>query len=186
MMMKRMMFTVIALVTSALAVALLPVGSATAPEPNENAYPYGSAAFAEFVLDSNRETGARTEPFAEWLERAYRLSDNTALAGYDGRGLMATLASRSRMLRSTSGRTQMEIGTAVWVWRIIKATIPRFSLDRGYEFVYAERFGERQCLLQSVMIAGLLQAAGLDAGVVMVWKNEAGQVSNNGHAVARS
>jgi hypothetical protein len=33
------------------------------------------------------------------------------------------------------------------------------------------------------MLTGLLQAAGLNAGVVMVYKNPKGQESNNGHAI---
>ncbi|HEU4754638.1 MAG TPA: tetratricopeptide repeat protein, partial [Armatimonadota bacterium] len=43
---------------------------------------------------------------------------------------------------------------------------------------------ERQCFLQSVLISGLLQEMGMDAGVVMVSRNEKGQDTNNGHAVS--
>ncbi len=35
-----------------------------------------------------------------------------------------------------------------------------------------------------MLIVGLLQAAGVDSGVAMVWINDAGHESNNGHAVA--
>lgn len=42
----------------------------------------------------------------------------------------------------------------------------------------------RSVLFRSVLIAGLLQAMGVDAGAVMVYKSNQGVVTNNGHAVA--
>ena len=47
----------------------------------------------------------------------------------------------------------------------------------------AARSGQRQCFLQSVLIAGLLQRMGISAGVAMVYRNPRGEESNNGHAV---
>ncbi|MCC7230933.1 MAG: hypothetical protein IT203_11120, partial [Fimbriimonadaceae bacterium] len=67
--------------------------------------------------------------------------------------------------------------------RLVKKSSRKFSLDRGFEFANVVATGERQCFLQSVLIAGILQDAGFDAGVAMVWKNIAGQTTNNGHAV---
>ncbi len=65
----------------------------------------------------------------------------------------------------------------------MKAVIPKFSLERGFEFANTVRLGERQCLLQSVLISGVLQQLGLRSGVAMVWRNERGQESNLGHVV---
>src|SRR4029079_16762051 len=70
------------------------------------------------------------------------------------------------------------------IHRIIKKVIPKFSLQHGFEFYQAKDLGERQCFLQSVLVSGLLQRAGIDSGVVMVYKNIAGEATNNGHAVA--
>ncbi|HEY3268025.1 MAG TPA: hypothetical protein VGM37_13955 [Armatimonadota bacterium] len=64
-----------------------------------------------------------------------------------------------------------------------KRAIPRFSLDRGFEFSSVVDRGERQCLLQSVLLAALLQKSGSDAGAVMVFRNGAGEESNIGHVV---
>ncbi|MCC6446381.1 MAG: hypothetical protein IT210_23390 [Armatimonadetes bacterium] len=61
--------------------------------------------------------------------------------------------------------------------------IPKFSLDTGYEFYNVPKLGVRQCLLQSTLLAAWLQEAGMDAGVVMVYKSRRGEVSNNGHAI---
>jgi len=53
----------------------------------------------------------------------------------------------------------------------VKKGIPKFSLDRGFEFTNTVKLGERQCFLQSIIIAAILQALDLDAGVVMVSVN---------------
>ena len=60
--------------------------------------------------------------------------------------------------------------------------LPKFSLDRGFEFHHAVGNRERQCFLQSVLMAGLLQRMGAEAGVVMIFKSQLGQTSNLGHA----
>ena len=89
------------------------------------------------------------------------------------------------------GGTEQADGTAenardagAAVWKRIKKTITKFSLDRGFEFTNAVVTNERQCYLQSIIVAGELQKAGYNAGVAMVWNNPKGQTSNNGHAVA--
>lgn len=158
--------------------------SVASGSPRAAGYPYGSAAFARFLRDSEDAVApARGQPFSVWFERAYTTSP-ARLPGQTT--LRAALASRARAVRAggdAGGRAQEELRTAVWAYRLLKTTIPRFSLSRGFEFAWTVRYGERQCLLQSVLLAGLLQAAGADAGVAMVWKNMAGQESNNGHAV---
>ncbi len=60
--------------------------------------------------------------------------------------------------------------------------LPKFSLDRGYEFRHSVDRLERQCFLQSVLIAGLMQRMGMEAGVVMIYRNQKGEASNLGHA----
>ena len=77
---------------------------------------------------------------------------------------------------------EMEIGA--WTHKLIKKSIPKFSLDRGYDFTNTVAHGERQCFLQSVLISSLLQSMGMDSGVVMVARNMAGATTNNGHASA--
>src|SRR5574341_391219 len=160
-----------------------PVPPAAAAQPRPGTYPYRSAAFTTFLRDSDREVPSPVQPFYEWFEQAYAHSP-ARLPGQDT--LLDALASRAQAIRAAGDarrRTEEELNTAIWSYRLIKATIPHFSLARGYEFVWTVQFGERQCLLQSVLMAGLLQAAGADAGVAMVWKNMVGQESNNGHAV---
>jgi hypothetical protein len=150
-------------------------------------YPYGSEAFSRFVADSYKEIpSSSVEPFALWLEETYTRTPQAWLRGSEGSTLGQALAERRRVLqtvRDPQRRTRLEIETGAWLHRAIKTMIPNFSLGRGFEFANTVRFGERQCLLQSVLIAGLLQAAGIDAGVYMVWKNPLGKESNNGHAV---
>jgi hypothetical protein len=148
------------------------------------AYAYRSAVFTRFVTDSYHAVPSQgVMPFYTWFEQVY----TTSAARLEGApGLTDALAVRARAITASDGparRAREELDTAVWAYRLIKSTIPRFSLSRGYEFVWTVRYGERQCLLQSVLVAGLLQAAGADAGVAMVWKNMAGGESNNGHAV---
>src|SRR5262249_37901085 len=73
--------------------------------------------------------------------------------------------------------------TGAWVHKLIKSMIPRFSLDRGFEFKNVVHYGERQCFLQSVLVAGLMQSMGVDAGVAMVSRNIQNTETNSGHAV---
>jgi tetratricopeptide (TPR) repeat protein len=144
--------------------------------PPEDAYAYGSAAFNQLVEESYRLTDAKgLKPFYPWFEQAY--------ARYAKEGLQQSFEARRRAYSrlQPSQRAAYEQQSAIWAYRTVKALIPNFSLERGYEFAFAVRYGERQCLLQSVLIAGMLQRIGLRAGAVMVWKNLHGQVSNLGH-----
>jgi hypothetical protein len=181
---RRIPIVVVGTIVS-LVLAGSPSGAAMpATSPRRAAFAYRSAAFTQFLTDSYRAVPSRgVTPFYAWFEQAYTAST----ARLDGAaGLTDALALRARAVAAADDpdrRAREELETAVWAYRLIKATIPRFSLSRGYEFVWTVRYGERQCLLQSVLIAGLLQATGADAGVEMVWKNMMGQESNNGHAV---
>ena len=107
-----------------------------------------------------------------------------ALASESIENYLIQQGDRLAQINSPVTRLRAEVGMSDNVFRILKKTITKFSLDRGFEFAYVVKTGERQCLLQSVMVAGMLQKAGLPAGVVMVWKGDAGEASNLGHCVA--
>ena len=163
-----------------LAWGFAPRAKAADPSDPSLAYRYRSANFGGFVADSYvLAPEPKPRPFRDWLEDAYREQHpetlNQALARH-----------RAQLQTFTDLREKaaLERATAAWLHKTVKTLIPKFSLERGYEFASAVRHGERQCLLQSVLIAGLLQEAGLDAGVVMVWQNQEGKISNLGHAVA--
>jgi len=123
--------------------------------------------------------------FYEWMDVAYRKS-HVKLPGGDDLELGAALRLNERRLDDIPDimqKADAQVEIAAQVHKLIKAIIPKFSLDRGFEFRNVMKTGERQCFLQSVLIAGLLQSMGVDAGVAMVYKNEQGQETNNGHAV---
>jgi len=150
-------------------------------------YPYGSSAFDQLIGDSSaavRATGVQS--FPEWFAAAFQKTPAAALPGHAGLSLEAALKLRAGELKAetnTAKRALLERDTAAWLHKAIKASIPKFSLERGYEFVYTVKNGERQCLLQSVLIAGLMQKMNLNAGVAMVWKNEKGAATNLSHVV---
>ena len=173
------------------AIALGPFGfrsqarlSASAKVSGES-YPYQSQSFSGFIEDSINETKpARAKNFYAWFDQAYLEHPKVQLKG--AATLEVALEMRCKELIATtdpSKHAALEFETGAWLHRLIKTTIPRFSLERGFEFTNTVRLGERQCLLQSVLIAGLLQRMGIDAGTVMVWRNEKAYTSNNGHAV---
>ncbi len=147
-------------------------------------YPYGSAAFAELVEDSYSVASEGSPAhFHKWLKDAYR-SARVPIPGTPGKDFERDMAAKGREmagLPTAAARAAAERRLAEWAHRFVKKAIPRFSLDRGYEFHNVVTRAERQCLLQSVLIAGMLQAMGCDAGVAMVYRNERGDVSNNGH-----
>lgn len=141
---------------------------------------YGSAEFRALVEESYRHAGARGLPgFEAWWEERYERTF--------GRSLRQALAeARARLGNATSAaeRAARQLEVARWAHRTVKTLLPNFDVNRGHEFANAVRFGARQCYLQSVLVASLLQAAGVPAGVFMVWRNPQGQESNNGHATA--
>jgi len=154
--------------------ALIPLLTAGTATFNPETYPYGTTSFSQFIEDSKAWFG-RPSPaeFYAWMDRAA------------GRSLIKDAdALRKRISTAKpADRPQIILSAASDLHRLVKKSIPKFSLERGYEFYYVVTKGERQCFLQSVLIAGILQRAGIDAGVVMVWKNEKGSESILGHAV---
>jgi hypothetical protein len=140
----------------------------------DSRYPYSGPAFARFVADSWSVCGnGDYRTFFRWMDDAAQVDWRTYLA------------EEKRRLKPLSGaeRTDAERALATTLHHRIKTLIPRFSLDRGFEFVNVVRYGERQCLLQSVLLSALFQQVGIPAGVAMVWRSERGELSNNGHAV---
>ncbi|WP_243095617.1 hypothetical protein [Thermus thalpophilus] len=130
------------------------------------AFPLDSPAFATLVKDSYQEVPG-APPFRAWWDAAYRHAFGESL---------------QEALHREAKAPPLEAAT--WAFQVIKRLLPRFSLEEGYEFAYAARKGERQCLLQAVLVQGLLEGAGFRAGVYMVYENPEGKRSNLGHAVA--
>ncbi|BDG25334.1 hypothetical protein TthSNM33_25280 (plasmid) [Thermus thermophilus] len=131
------------------------------------AFPLKGEAFRTLVADSYKEVPGAPS-FLPWLERAYAQAFGESL---------------DRALKRQRAQGD-PLETARWAFALVKRLLPRFSLEEGYEFAYAALEGKRQCLLQGVLVQGLLQEAGFPAGVYMVWKNPEGRESNLGHAVA--
>ena len=161
-------------------------GESPALQSNNGSYAYSSPEFRQLLDDSFRETGrGRAEGFYAWLSQA-----NRAAAGRLSQGSKlpfdAQLARKKQELSqapNTSTRAKAEVATAVWLHKMVKVTIPRYSLERGFEFSNVMRRQERQCFSQSVLITALLQEMGVNAGVVMINRNSRGRPTNNGHAV---
>lgn len=160
-----------------LAVSLVSAGPALAASDH---YPYRGKAFTAMVTESCGQAGAGE--FYRWMEAAYREHRQEKQPAT----MAAWMQALRRSLTSARGRarkTTVAHDACSRLHRLVKTMIPKFSLDRGFEFRNVVRYGERQCLLQSVLIAGILQKAGVDAGVVMVSRNEKGTDTNNGHVV---
>lgn len=171
--MKRVFSSIIAAAALVLAAAL-PLFAASS-----DAYPYGSAAFTQLIADSDHCTGGgHPADFYHWM-------DQSPLARSSGGLLALTAAERHKIaLLPSAAQKSVEVRAfCTTLHHTVKTYIPRFSLDTGFEFTDAMKLGTRQCLLQSVLLAGLLQRAGVDAGMVMVWRNIGGQTTNDGHAV---
>jgi hypothetical protein len=158
----------------------------TASRSDAEMYPYLSARFSQLVAESYQDqnpAGARS--FYRWMDRAYK-GMHYRFPGNQRLGLEGLLRSKKRELgriNDAPKRARAEAEVCAYLHKVVKKLVPRFSLDRGFEFSNVVRFGERQCFLQSVLIAGLLQGMGVDAGVVMVSRNTHGEETNNGHAV---
>ncbi|HEY3299119.1 MAG TPA: hypothetical protein VGK34_10755 [Armatimonadota bacterium] len=164
--------------------ALASHGKYTAAQIDHERYPYHSRRFTKFV-DESMQFGQMGDAslFYNWMETSVRSSG--LRLGPRGETIDEMLLSRKQHIASlpASKRADAELAACAEVHKLIKTIIPRFSLQHGFEFYNAMSLGERQCFLQSVIIAGLLQGMGIDAGVVMVYANERGQESNNGHAI---
>ena len=146
-------------------------------------YPYGSAEFATFVKDSYAYSPS-TASFDEWLEAADQEHPFPDQMSGDLMSYLREKRDEIQAIADPKRRSEAETEFGGDVWRFIKKSITKFSLDRGYEFTSVVRTGERQCLLQSVLVSGLLQTAGVRAGTAMVYRNIKGDESNVGHVVA--
>lgn len=141
------------------------------------------AAFKALAADSYTQQKL-TGDFGAWLSGAYERT-GVLLAG--GKTLNEALLARQTQLKAAKTSAEKDAlarQTATWAWTFIKKAVPKFSLERGFEFASIPKYGERQCLLQSTIIAGLLQEVGLNAGLMMVWKSQSGQESNLGHVTS--
>ena len=177
--------------------ALAPVTLAAAPVGTQQIGPnfqYGSAAFDE-VAQTSYKTAGLSGTFNDWITAAYQktgvtLGDpatgSSATSNSSSGNLTADLDARAAAIRAAGGtaRVKLERDTAAWAHRFVKKSIPKFSLERGFELANVVKTGERQCLAQSFIISALLQRAGMQAGAVMVWSNPQGQQSNLGHVVS--
>jgi len=145
-----------------------------------------SNAFKRLVRDSY-EWGNAGDPngFFSWLDTRFREVKAKCNGLQDGSLDLLLRNERHKLgrIQSVGLRASEEQNFAGLLHKLVKVMIPRFSLNRGFEFYNVVRYGERQCLLQSVLITGLLEDAGLKSGIAMVYKNERGEISNNGHAV---
>ena len=166
-----------------LAPATLAAAPAVTPQIGPN-FQYGSAAFDEVAQTSYKTVGL-SGTFNDWITSAYQKTGVT-LGDASAGNLTADLDARAAAIQAATGaaRVKLERDTAAWAHRFVKKSIPKFSLERGFELANVVKTGERQCLAQSFIISGLLQRAGMQAGAVMVWSNPQGQQSNLGHVVS--
>jgi hypothetical protein len=164
-------------------------------------YPYGGAVFTDFVMDSYKYgkkvvatptvamqyyTGmdAQLQKPAVQKVLAKHAEQELPWREKSWTQIVAAFRQEREKTSNVATRRRLEETFLATLHKTIKTQIPTFSLEEGFEFCNAIDKGKRQCFSQSVLLSGLLQAAGMDAGVVMVWKSETGQVSNNGHAIS--
>lgn len=169
--------------TLCLTLALL---GSTLAAPAQADLSYGGKNFKTLAAESYTLAGLHGQ-FTDWLDAAYLKAGLPLGAGAaKGQTLGAALDARKADLRAAKGEAKDALAreTAVWAHTFIKKAVPKFSLERGFEFASIAQTGERQCLLQSTLIAALLQRAGLSAGLVMVWNSQSGQESNLGHVTS--
>jgi hypothetical protein len=162
--------------------------------PFNESYAYGSSKLDLFILDSYNELGqSNINEFYDWMSSAYSAWRDEAVASgsfpfkgqesHDLKSFCSWARNHFNEIKEPRVRAEEEQSISIELHRLIKTIIPKFSLERGYEFHNVVRSGERQCFLQSVLIASLLQSMDISAGLLMVFKNERGEESNNGHAV---
>ncbi|MGY2894648.1 hypothetical protein [Deinococcus sp. UYEF24] len=173
----------LALALLTLAPATLAASQTATPQVGPN-FQYGSAAFDEVAQTSYKTVGL-SGTFNDWIMAAYQKTGVTLGDAASG-NLTADLDARAAAIKAATGaaRVKLERDTAAWAHKFVKKSIPKFSLERGFELANVVKTGERQCLAQSFIISGLLQRAGMQAGAVMVWSNPQGQQSNLGHVVS--
>lgn len=148
---------------------------ALAAQARTTGFPYGSATFTAFVEDSYRLAGKDPATF-------YRQADSKlkAVTNLTWNEFLEPHRKAIDNAKNTSERVNAERHLGRSLHRVVKKLLPNYSLEQGFEFANMIQNGQRQCLLQSVLIASLMQKAGVQAGVVVVWKRGA-KASNNGH-----
>ncbi len=174
---------------SALLMLLIVAGAgvltSSTPQPPSD-YAYGGKQFGRLLADSYESRGtADPSGFYRWADSAYA-SNYAVLSSRKYPSMGAFLDAKRADLAAVKDplkRASAEIDLGKRLHKFVKKTITRFSLDYGFEFCNVVKYGQRQCHLQAVLIASMLQRAGMDAGLVMVYRNITGEESNNGHAV---
>jgi hypothetical protein len=149
-------------------------------------YPYQGEHFRNLLEDSFQAGGkGETKDFYLWMNQAFQSYEARTPGGSRSSltGWLETEKITLSQLSNKEKKSAAEVALGAELHKMIKTIIPRFSLERGFEFCNVINCGERQCFLQAVLIAGLLQEMGVEAGVVMVYRNIQGATSNNGHAV---
>lgn len=178
----------VTLLCVALVVGFAPTKQPKTPKPQPKtpkpakpaAFPYKSDQFTKFVADSYKVKGSGgPQDFYTWFDTGFK-----DVAGADPMSYLAAEREKINAIKDPAQKAAAEQELGGNIHHIIKKVIPKFSLENGFEFYKAKDLGQRQCFLQSVLVSGLLQKAGVNAGVVMVYKNITGQSTNNGHAVA--
>jgi hypothetical protein len=150
-------------------------------------FPYKGTTFTDFVKTSYQQDPDASRPgFFAWMQDSYakskvRFKGMEQVGDLDG--VLAGIRERYEATNDPEARTLLEKQTGAFCHKLIKKTIKHFSLDNGFEFYNVVDKGQRQCFLQSTLIAGMMQRAGMRAGVVMVTRSDKGEESNNGHAV---
>lgn len=149
------------------------------PSSFSDNYGFHTPTFHQVVADSYKPSGRSSKLFFDWMDkeckRLYGMKAN------------AWIANRKRQISKAKAKGKLytqELAVSRDAFSFVKKSITHFSLDRGFEFCNVTDKGERQCLLQSFLIAAILQDEGLNAGCAMVWSNEHGQTSNLGHVTA--
>lgn len=166
--------------------ASAPGGNSAAVSTPAVAFPYGGTQFSSFIRTSYAQAPSGTPEFYGWMNKAYRRSKVRFKGQEKASNLAALLTGVRHKYEATSNpeaRADMEKQTGAFAWKLLKKTVPKFSLDYGFEFFNAVNRGQRQCYLQSAIVSGMMQAAGMKAGIVMVARSDEGEESNNGHAV---
>ncbi len=155
------------------------VATATVNPTFVKSYGYHTRAFHQAVADSYKPSGRNPKLFFDLMDKRSNALHKAKVREWilKERKELAKAKRKGKLLSE-------EIQVSKEAFDFVKSSIPKFSLDRGYEFCSVTDTGERQCLLQSFLIAAILQDEGLKAGCAMVWENEHGQRSNLGHVTA--
>ena len=162
-----------------------PADATTTPESPELAYK--GPTFSNFIAESYQQAPDPNRPeFYAWMQNAYDSSHvrfKTLERNRDLDSVLDAIRQRYVATNDPEAKALLAKQTGAFCHKLIKRSVKRFSLDHGFEFYNMVDHNQRQCFLQSIVIAGMLQRAGMSAGVVMVTKSDKGQESNNGHAV---